>query len=172
MGDFVKGPLAGRYPEALMQGLMLHRRIDTFTDAHPVVHTSRARVGPERRRFAGIMVDMFYDHFLARNWGGYSTEPLQAFTGRVYGLLSEHHAILPGRLQQIAPRMAELDWLGSYQQVDAIHAALDRMGQRLKRGNRLLGAAEELTANYAALEGDFRTFFPDVVRFARELRGE
>jgi acyl carrier protein phosphodiesterase len=170
MGDFVKGPLGGRYPEQVTRGLALHRRIDTFTDAHPVVRVSRARISPERRRLAGIMVDMFYDHFLARDWAAYSPEPLHAFTGRVYALLSEHHAMLPERLQHIAPRMAQLDWLGSYRNVDAIHTALDRMGQRLKRGNRLLGAAEELTANYVALEADFRTFFPDVVRFASEVR--
>ena len=172
MGDFVKGPLGGRYPGPIARGIMLHRRIDTFTDAHAVVRTSRTRISPGRRRFAGIMIDVFYDHFLARDWARYCPEQLQGFSERVYALLSEHHAILPERLQRIAPHMQQLDWLGSYRHVKSIHSALDRMGQRLSRENRLLGAGAELDANYMALEADFRTFFPDVVQFTREFRGD
>ena len=151
---------------------MLHRRIDTFTDAHAVVRASRTRISPGRRRFAGIMIDVFYDHFLARDWARYCPEQLQGFSDRVYALLSEHRAILPERLQRIAPHMQQLDWLGSYRHVESIHSALDRMGQRLSRENRLLGAGAELDVNYTALEADFRTFFPDVVQFAREFRGD
>ena len=168
MGDFVKGPLDDRYGAAIRQALILHRRIDTYTDAHPTVGASRARIGPERRRYAGILVDMFYDHFLARHWGNYSELPLERFTAKVYAALRERHAMLPERLQAIAPRMAATDWLASYRNVDAVGFALDRMGERLKRGNALLGSAAELVANYAALEADFRLFFPDVVRFVRE----
>jgi len=78
MGDFVKGPLGGRYPEPITRGIMLHRRIDTFTDAHAVVRASRTRISPGRRRFAGIMIDVFYDHFLARDWARYCPEQLKA----------------------------------------------------------------------------------------------
>ena len=169
MGDFVKGPLAGRFPPELAQALAQHRRIDAFTDAHPIVRVSRARVAPARRRFAGIMVDVFYDHFLALHWEDYADEPLEAFTREVYALLRTRAAILPERLRQIAPHMAQLDWLGSYRRVEAVHEALDRMGERLKRGNALLGAGQELTANYAGLEADFRAFFPEVIRFAEDL---
>ena len=171
MGDFVKGPLASRYPAPLARALALHRRIDSFTDAHPRVAVSRARMSAPRRRFAGIMVDLFYDHFLARNWTEYASEPLHQFTGRVYTLVQLHHARLPERLQSLAPRMAEQDWLGSYRDVGAVHEALDRISRRLKRENRLEGAGVELDANYAALETDFRVFFPDVVGFAAGLGG-
>ena len=165
MGDFVKGPVRG-YPPAIEQALILHRRIDSFTDMHPRVKESRARISLARRRFAGIMLDVFYDHYLACNWADYSSEPLHDFTRRIYDLLRAQHARLPWRLQAIAPRMAETDWLGSYRHVEAVHLALDRMSRRLKRQNRLAGAGVELEANYAALEKDFRVFFPDVVRFA------
>ena len=114
MGDFVKGVLDERYPAAITRALALHRRIDTFTDAHPVTAASRARISPERRRFAGIMVDLFYDHFLARHWDEHAREPLDAFTARVYALLEQHDALLPERLRSIAPRMAQADWLASY----------------------------------------------------------
>jgi acyl carrier protein phosphodiesterase len=167
MGDFVKGPLGGRYGAELTRALVLHRRIDTYTDAHDVVRQSRHRVSPARRRFAGVLVDVFYDHFLARNWDEYCDVPLERFTAHVYAVLREHHALLPERLQHIATRMAATDWLASYRHVEAVGSALDRMGGRLKRGNALLRSAEELLAQYDAFEADFRIFFPDVVRFAR-----
>jgi len=167
MGDFVKGPLQGRYDVELTRALTLHRRIDSYTDAHDVVRCSRRRVSPARRRFAGILVDMFYDHFLARLWQEYSDVPLEQFTAYVYAVLREHWALLPERLQQVAARMADGDWLASYRSVDAVAAALDRMGGRLTRGNAILRSGDELLAEYEAFEADFRLFFPDVVRFAR-----
>jgi acyl carrier protein phosphodiesterase len=171
MGDFVKGPLDERHGVGIARGLTLHRRIDSYTDAHPVVAQSRARVSAARRRYAGILLDLFYDHFLARYWDDYSDLPLESFTARVYAALRDSHALLPERLQLIAPRMAAMDWLASYRHVDAIGVALDRIGERLKRGNALLGSGAELTANYDAFEADFRVFFPDVVRFARAHEG-
>jgi len=167
MGDFVKGPLNGRYGTEITRALVLHRRIDTYTDAHHVVRESRGRVSPARRRFAGILVDVFYDHFLARHWDQYNDVPLERFTARIYSALRAHHALLPERLRDIAGGMAAADWLGSYRHVEAVGIALDRMGQRLKRGNALLRSAEELLAHYEAFDADFRAFFPDVVRFAR-----
>lgn len=170
MGDFVKGPLDGRHGAAVTHGIALHRRIDSFTDAHPVVRASKARVSPERRRYAGIMVDMFYDHFLARYWTEFSDEPLAGFTRRIYTLLARHDEALPERLRSMAPSMRQADWLGSYARIESIRTALDRMGRRLRRENRLLGSAEELEWNYDAFEQDFRAFFPQVIRFAQAHR--
>ena len=167
MGDFVKGPLDGRYGAGITQGIALHRKIDSFTDAHPLVHESKSRVSTERRRYAGIMVDMFYDHFLARYWPEFSDVPLAAFTLRVYDLLARRSEILPERLQRMAPYMRQTDWLGSYAEIESIHTALNNMGRRLKRENRLLDSAQELERDYAGFEWDFRAFFPDVQAFAR-----
>lgn len=168
LGDFIKGPLDDRYAPAIMQGIALHRKIDTFTDAHRIVHASKARVSPARRRYAGIMVDMFYDHFLARCWPEFSEEPLASFTKRVYGLLARRSAILPERLRRMAPHMAGTDWLGSYASVESIRTALNNMGRRLKRENRLLDSADELEQNYAGFEQDFRAFLPEVKHFAMQ----
>ena len=167
LGDFVKGPLDGRYGEEITRAIALHRKIDSFTDAHPVVLQSKSRVSAGRRRYAGIMIDMFYDHFLAKYWCEFHDEPLDAFTARIYAILSRQHAILPERLQRMAPNMAQRDWLGSYAQVGSIHAALDRIGRRLKRENRLLDSADELREHYAELESDFRVFMPQVLQFAK-----
>ncbi|MEQ1881340.1 MAG: ACP phosphodiesterase [Burkholderiales bacterium] len=166
MGDFVKGPLDGRYGAQVTRAIALHRKIDTFTDAHPTVQRSKARVSADRRRYAGIMIDMFYDHFLAKHWQDFHHEPLDTFTTRFYELLLRNHALLPARLQHVAPFMAQHDWLGSYAELDAVRIALDRMGKRHKRENRLLGSADELLENYDLLETDFRDFLPEVRCFA------
>ena len=167
LGDFVKGPLDGRYGEDITRAIALHRKIDSFTDAHPVVLRSKSRISPARRRYAGIMMDMFYDHFLARHWDEYHHESLGVFTSRFYGILCRNHHRLPQRLYAVAPLMAQGDWLGSYAEVVALRSALDRMGKRLKRENPLLDSADELVDNYNDLEADFRAFLPEVLRFAR-----
>jgi acyl carrier protein phosphodiesterase len=171
MGDFVKGPLPGRHPAPLARALWLHRRVDSFTDAHPLVRASRDRIRPPYRRFAGIMIDVVYDHFLARDWARYSDEPLAGFTSRVYALLEAHGEILPARLRAIAPLMAGGDWLGSYAHIDAVEGTLERMGGRLKRGNALRGCGGELRREYAQLERDFHAFFPVAMAFCDSLQG-
>ena len=167
LGDFVKGPLDGRYGEDITRAIALHRKIDSFTDAHPVVLRSKSRVSADRRRYAGIMIDMFYDHFLAKYWHEFQDEPLAEFSARIYAMLGQRHAMLPERLQRMAPMMAQWNWLASYADVQSIHTALDRMGRRLKRQNRLLDSADELLEHYAELESDFRIFMPQVLQFAR-----
>jgi acyl carrier protein phosphodiesterase len=167
LGDFVKGPLDGRYGEDITRAITLHRKIDSFTDTHPVVLRSKSRISAGRRRYAGIMMDMFYDHFLAKNWREFHDEPLEAFTARIYAILGRQHAMLPERLQRMAPNMAQWNWLASYAQVHSIHTALDRMGQRLKRENPLLNSADELVEHYGELEADFRAFMPQVLQFAK-----
>src|SRR4051812_8475041 len=171
LGDFVKGPLDGRYSQPITAAIALHRKIDSFTDAHPVVLRSKSRISAARRRYAGIMIDMFYDHFLARNWAEFHDEPINTFTARIYEILRIRSAILPDRLNYMAPGMARSDWLASYAHIGSIHGALDRMGERLKRENRLLNSADELRNHYAALESDFRMFLPQVVQFARSHYG-
>ncbi len=166
MGDFVKGPLDDRYGTGITRAIAMHRKIDVFTDAHPVVLRSKSRMSAERRRYAGIMVDVFYDHFLARHWQDFHEEPLAEFTGRVYRVLERYRTILPERLQRMAPMMMQWDWLGSYAEIGSIYTALNRMGQRLRRENRLMNSADELLANYAHLEADFRDFLPEVKRYA------
>ena len=167
LGDFVKGPLDNRYSEEVTRAIVLHRKIDTFTDAHPVVLQSKSRISAERRRYAGIMVDMFYDHFLAKYWNEFHAEPLDAFSARIYAVLGRRHAMLPERLQLMAPKMAQWHWLESYAEVRSIHAALDRMGERLTRENRLLDSADELVEHYDGFEADFRAFLPAVQDFAK-----
>lgn len=174
LGDFVKGPLdslAPHFPPDVLAGIALHRRIDTYADGHAAFRASRQRVSTSRRRFSGVMVDMFYDHFLARLWADYCTQPLEAFTEKTYALLIANESLLPPRLAHALPHMHAEDWLASYRSVEAIGEALDRMSaHRLRRANRLAGAVEELRGGYAAFEEDFRTFFADATEFAESCR--
>ena len=165
LGDFVKGNPKGLYNDVVTEGILHHRRVDTFADAHPVTRASRNRIGRNRRRFAGIIIDVCYDHFLARHWPRFSSEDLDAFTRRVYGVLNRHRQILPTRLKRILPVMVAEDWLGGYADMDRLAATLDRIAGRLSNGSRFKGAISDVRANYTALEGDFFDFFPDLVAF-------
>lgn len=164
-GDFVKGPLRGALPESIERGIRLHRRIDAFTDSHPVTLQARARFPVERRRMSGVLLDLFFDHCLALHWQDYADEPLQAFTARVYGVL-EREPALPERLARIAPRMAAQDWLGSYRDFAVLEQVVWGMSRRLSRPQMLDGAMGELERLYEPLSEDFRQFYPELQAFA------
>lgn len=170
IGDFVKGELPGALPLAVADGVRLHRELDRFADTHPVFLRSCARVPVSRRRVAGVMVDMFYDHFLARHWGDFDDRPLPEFTAAAYHLMQQHDALLPQRLQGLLPDMRESDWLASYADADKLSYALDRMARRLSRPELLAGSGAELLRDYAGFEADFRAFLPEAVQFMHERR--
>lgn len=167
-GDFVKGPLAGRFPAPIEQAIAVHRRIDAYTDSHPLVLQAKARFPSERRRTAGILIDLFFDHCLARHWSHYSSEPLALFTARVYEVLNNEPA-LPERLAYVAPRMAAQDWLGSYEEFDVLQQVLFGMSRRLSRPQMLDGAMEELRGLYEPLTDEFHAFYPELQAFARDI---
>lgn len=166
-GDFVKGPLDGRWPQGIEAGIRLHRRIDLFTDTHPLVRDAHALFPAARRRVSGILLDLFFDHCLARDWADYAEVPLPAFTGQVYRVLADQ-AALPGALARIAPRMAEQDWLGSYREFDTLAAVVGGMSRRLSRPELLAGGFDELAERYQPLSDHFRRFYPELQRFAAQ----
>ncbi|MBL8470413.1 MAG: DUF479 domain-containing protein [Rhodocyclaceae bacterium] len=169
MGDFVKGPLAGRYAGPVGEAITLHRSVDSFTDAHAIVRASRGRISPPYRRASGILVDMFYDHFLARLWNEYSSEALGDFAARTYAMVRARQADMPAPMARVMLAMAEHDWLGAYRDVAAVQHAIERMSARLARPQILRGGGQELDAHYDLLEADFRAFFPQLARHASTL---
>lgn len=170
LADFSRGVDLTAFSPAVRKAVTLHFRLDAFTDAHPVVRESKARIRPPHRRYAGVLVDVFYDHFLARLWEDYSEVPLATFASRVYAALAEREALLPERMRRACAAMISDDWLRSYCEVSGIDAALRRMSRRLTRENHLDTGAEALRAEYEALEDDFRRFFPEALRCAADLR--
>ena len=171
MGDFVKGLLPAGLPPDLAAGVALHRAIDSFADRHTAFAASRARVSPLRRRVSGVLVDLFYDHLLARDWGDHGPGELKHYTAQLYVSLDGFSAVLPEKAREVASRMSAHDWLASYQHVEAVGEAIDRMAvYRLRRANSLAGGIEEFLAEPEGFEADFRAFLPDAMTFAREWR--
>jgi acyl carrier protein phosphodiesterase len=167
LGDFARADEVERLPPRVRDGVLQHRALDRFTDAHPVFRRSRARIAAPLRRFAGVLIDVFYDHFLARDWQRFGDgRPLRAFTAAQYALLAEHRALLPAVLRDVAPAMQSEDWLASYAELAGIDLVLLRMSRRLRRDNPLASGGAELRAHYAELEGDFAAFFAEAERFA------
>ncbi len=170
IADFVKGKVSNRYDREIAAGIALHRKIDAFADSHPLSVASRKLFSPERRRFAGIVLDICHDHFLAKNWTDYADIELAAFVSRIYDLLHAHRELLPERFRQVFPRMLEQNWLGSYGSLQGVELALTRISRRLSGSIRLDEAMPDITAHYDALEANFSAFFPDLIEFARNYR--
>jgi acyl carrier protein phosphodiesterase len=165
-GDFVKGRLQGQFAPEVEAGIQLHRRIDVFTDRHPLVDIALGRFSDTRRRYAGIVLDVFFDHCLARDWRLYADQPLAQFTADVYRVLSREPQ-LPERLAKIAPHMVANDWLGSYQEFEVLDQVLRGISRRLSRPEELAGAMQELRRLYEPLSEDFRLFYPQLQDFAQ-----
>ncbi|HXH03143.1 MAG TPA: ACP phosphodiesterase [Candidatus Competibacteraceae bacterium] len=170
MGDFHKGPLGAELEPALRLGIWLHRRIDAYTDAHAVVVASRGRVRPELRRYAGILVDLYYDHFLACDWARYHPKPLEEFVAAVHGELLEHYARLPPRMQRSVDYLIERELLLSYRELSGIARALRGISGRLSRPNPLAEGVVDLERHYTLLQADFATFFPELRAYVGQLR--
>jgi acyl carrier protein phosphodiesterase len=169
-GDFVQGiELSSLHPD-LQRGVQMHRAVDRFVDAHPVVAASRARLQPPLRRFGGVLIDIFCDHFLARDWARYGAgAPLARFLGEVHAALRAHHELLPPALQRVAPRFTTDGWIEGYAQLDGIDRVLGLMAARLARPSPLAGGAAALRADYAAYEADFAALWPQLEAHAAGL---
>lgn len=162
MGDFVKGRLDKTdYPAGIIKGLRQHRRIDSFSQHSPAVQLSKGRINSSFGYFRGILIDVFYDHFLASNWEQHASGSLEEFATATYRLLEEHHTLLPEGLRNIAPRMIQYNWLVSYREVEVMKRALIRIGQRLSRENPLAEGYGELLRHYDELENDCTQFLAE-----------
>jgi acyl carrier protein phosphodiesterase len=174
LADLVKGKARQAMSAAFLRGVACHQAVDAFTDFHPLVHRSRARLAPRWGRVGGILVDVFYDHFLARDWPRYSPVPLAEFTAGVYADLRSIQADLPAEARAGLERLIAEDRLGSYRTVAGIEDALRRVSARLAartgRDFALGRAVVELTANDAGLAGDFAAFFPELCAHVERWR--
>jgi acyl carrier protein phosphodiesterase len=163
LADFVKGDVEGRFPREVVEGIRLHRAADCFTDSHEIFGASRRLVSAPRRRYAGIIIDVVYDHFLTMSWDQYSSQGLDEFVGRVYENLGRSRVIVPHPVPLVIERMARENWLRSYGTADGIDLTFRRISRRLTRENPLATAIEELERNYDLLRDHFHSFFPQVL---------
>ena len=163
MGDFVKGRLDGRLPPGIEQGIILHREIDSFAGQNRHFLRSKHRIDQSFGHYRGVLVDLFYDHFLAAHWEDYADVPYSVFISDAWRVVSDHREYLPDRLQRIMPLMFRI-WLPSYREIGGIAAVLQRMSRfRLRRANRLGEGIEALIMHYGELYEDFRNFIPELI---------
>ena len=168
MGDFVKGNIPADYPERLALGLRLHRRIDSLAQNSPHTRRSRKRLDPKFGHGRGIIIDIFYDHFLASDWADHSPEPLESYAANVYRMLQRNHLLLPSGLQQVASRMIEHNWLVSYKQRKVVGKALEKISRRLSRPLPLAQGIDDLVAHEASLRQDFSEFMAEAIEFVKQ----
>lgn len=173
LGDFVKGKInADDFPQLIRDEIIVHRRVDAFTDANEILLNSKNRFVKTRRRFAGIVLDVAFDHFLAKNWTDYATEELSDFACFAYRALSAHAHHFPVDFQVFLPRMIADDFLAAYRGFNRVEFALGKLSLRVRGGENMREAFAELTVNYDAFENDFRDFFPRLQNFVVETRKE
>ena len=164
MGDFVKGRNALHHlPPKVQKGVELHRLIDSFTDKHPIVDQSKSRLRQKYRHYSGVIVDIFYDHFLALSWPEYSPEFLPDFADFCYETLEKDHQTLPDEVNYMFPYMVKGNWLVSYAQVNGIQRALTGMARRTKYASKMDEAAEDLVKYHTEFKEEFALFFPELI---------
>jgi len=171
-GDFVKGVLGDDVPPAIRAGIVQHRKIDSYTDAHPHVGAFRRVIASEHGHYARVIADIFIDHFLACRFDEFAGESLETFLTRTFARLDPHASTFPGMLRVVYPRMRDQQWLLSYRTLEGIETALTNISRRFSRQPRLGPATHLLVDARQELERRFEMFFPDVMEYARSIDGE
>jgi acyl carrier protein phosphodiesterase len=170
IGDFVRGRnLAEQFGKQIAKGIELHRAIDMFTDHHDVVRQSKARLRPKYGHYSGVIVDIFYDHFLALNWSTYSSESLDQYARKAYAHLADRDAILPERVKQMMPYMVGGNWLVNYAGLEGIRRSLAGMARRATFNSKMDEAIDDLQRDHDAFQNDFDLFFPELANFSKEF---
>ena len=162
MADGVRGNKHLELHSEIQKGIVLHRTIDTFTDAHPIFRQSTKRLHANYHHFSGVIVDVFYDHFLAKNWNLYSDEKLEDYVDNFYNSLNTNHDLLTEKAQMMKPYMIQQNWLLSYKTIDGIEKILSQMDNRIKRESNMRFSVQELRLFYKEFEDDFTIFFNDL----------
>ncbi|RYJ38149.1 Acyl carrier protein phosphodiesterase [Flavobacterium anhuiense] len=168
MADGIRGKQFEHFPEDVQKGILLHRFIDTYTDSHDIFRTSTKRLHDRYHHYAGVIVDIVYDHFLAKNWEKYSDEKLELFVKRFYHSLHDNYDILTEKTQGLMPYMIERNWLLSYRTTEGIQHILTQMDRRSKNVSQMQFAVEELTEFYDEFEEEFTLFFEEMRAQAKE----
>jgi acyl carrier protein phosphodiesterase len=166
IADFVKGNKKNDFPERIRAGIELHREIDHYTDHHPVTSESKKRLYPRHHKYASVIVDLYYDHFLAKNFSIYNDQSLADFADDAYITVNRYKHLLPPGILVFLPHMIERNWLTNYATVEGIGRALAGLGQRVAFQNRMDEAGIDLQQYYPEFEDEFKRFFPQLITFA------
>ncbi|NKI25112.1 DUF479 domain-containing protein [Arenibacter sp. 6A1] len=172
IGNFIADSIRGNkylhFPEEIQKGILLHRAIDSFTDAHPTFRKSTKRLHPNYSHYSGVIVDIYYDHFLAKNWSAYCDIPLVDYTENFYSLLENHYSILPERVQHMMPYMVSDNWIYNYSKLKGIATALTNINRRTKYKSNMHLAIGDLEEHYVDFEAEFTSFFEELITFSKQ----
>jgi len=174
LGNFIADAVKGRqfydYPEAVKQGILLHRFIDDYTDTHPIVLETKILFRPIYHKLSPILVDILYDHFLAKNWLYYHEVPLRQFVDQAYNFLEQRKAEMPERIKAMLPYMIEHDWLFNYQYKEGIERTLLGMSKRVRGGEVLKFGWRDLEPVYEVVQDHFKEFMQAIDGAVTEWR--
>lgn len=164
--DHIRGNAFEHFPEKIQKGIRLHRAIDTFTDSHPVVRQSTKRLHKNHSHYSRVIVDILYDHFLAKNWTRYTEIPLKECAADFYALLLKNYTVLPKTTKRLLPYMIVDNWLLSYAQLSGVSKALRGMDRRAKNNATMYLALWDLIQYYSIFESEFIKFFGELILFS------
>ncbi len=165
IADSVKGSAYNKFSHEIQQGILLHRKIDAFTDIHPTVGQSKKRLREKYKKYSSVIVDIYYDHYLASNWKHYSTVDLQNFSSNIYKIVERHHDILPEKSQRFTKYMMQYNILYAYSTFDGIERVLQGMARRSKFESNMEYAIADLKENYHLFGEEFKSFYPELKRY-------
>lgn len=168
IADSIRGNKFDHLPPKVQKGIKLHRSIDTYTDSHPIPKLSSKRLHANYSHYSRVIVDIYYDHFLAKNWAFYSDIPLDIFVDNFYDLLEDHYAILPDGTKRMMPHMIADNWIFNYSKMDGIAKVLNGMNRRTKNRSKMNFAIIDLEEHYEAFEREFTSFFDELIVFSKE----
>lgn len=168
IADSIRGNKYKHLPERIQKGIKLHRFIDTFTDAHPTVRKSTKKLHKNYGHYSGVIVDIFYDHFLAKNWSTYSNVPLAIFVDNFYDLLENNYEILPDTTKHMMPYMIADNWIFNYSKLEGISKVLDGVNRRTKNKSKMNFAILDLEEHYVEFEKEFTSFFEELTAYSKQ----
>ncbi len=163
LGDFARGVDLQTLPTAVMAGLLNHRAVDRFTDAHPLVQRMKTGFSPARRRFAGIALDIYFDYLLINHWDRFEQRNQAQLVSGFYRRMHQGQALMPGEdMQRVTRRMIDYDWFGRYRDIDSIAESMDRVAARIRFRNCFANAIEDIERNQAMIREGFFQFYPQL----------
>ena len=172
LGDFCKGVAVDTLSGAVSAGLANHRAVDRFTDTHPLVKQAKAEFSATRRRFAGVALDVLFDHLLIRHWPCFYRTDFVSFKQQVYQRLAQAEPLMPESMQQVMRKVRLYDWFAQYQQLADVGVALDNIARRIRFSNQFSGMLDEIRPLYPQLEQSFLQFYPQLIQHVISLNLE
>jgi len=169
IADFVKGKKYVEYPDKIAHGILMHREIDSFTDSHECVRSSKKRLWDGYRHYSSVLIDVYYDHYLANQWNKYHHSSLAAFAEWVYGTIYAYKEVIPPMAQYVYGYMSKHNWLVRYAELNGIDSTLKGMSKRTKYASGLEKGVEDLKKHYNDFQDEFNSFFASAIEHFNQV---